>query len=318
MVFTVPRELHPIIFQNRRILYNILFRAAARSLLQFAKDWKHLRAEVGFTAILHTWNQEMLFHPHLHVVVTGGGLDPSHTRWIPSRNNFLVPVRALSKKFAGKFLHFLKKAYAGSQLRLLDNLQHLQHSQNFRRLMDKLYKKEWVVYSKQPFGGPEYVFQYLGLYTHKVAISNHRLVQLSDNRVTFLARDNQNPGRKRSVTVSPHELIRRLLLHILPKGFMKIRHYGLMAPGNASTKLEIAKKLIPPIQGDPSDTSPAPEDCSLETTKTKAWVEIFRDITGIDLRTCPKCGGVLVRRPLTTLQQFPEPFEYGPLLSDSS
>lgn len=318
VVFTVPQELHPIILQNRRVLYNRLFSAAAQSLLQFAKEWKRLRAEVGFTAILHTWNQEMLFHPHIHVVVTGGGLDPSQARWIPSRDDFLVPVRALSKKFAGKFLDFLKKAYTGNKLRFLDNIQDLQQPENFRRLMDKLYKKKWVLYSKQPFGGPNHVFEYLGLYTHKVAISSHRLVQLSDNRVTFLARDNQNPGRKRSVTISPHEFIRRFLLHILPKGFMKTRHYGLMAPGNVSTKLEIARKLIPPIQGDPPDTSSAPEDCSFETTETKAWVEIFREITGIDLQICPKCRGVLVRRPLTTLPRLPASFEYGPPFPDSS
>jgi len=318
MVFTVPQELHPIILQNRRVLYNRLFTAAAQSLLQFAKDWKPLRAEVGFTAILHTWNQEMLFHPHIHIVVTGGGLDPSHTRWIPSRDNFLVPVRALSKKFAGKFLDFLKKAYTGNQLRFLDNIQDLQQPENFRRLIDKLYEKKWVVYSKQPFGGPDHVFQYLGFYTHKVAISNHRLVQLDDNRVTLLARDNQNPGRKRSVTVSPHEFIRRFLLHILPKGFMKTRHYGLMAPGNATTKLEIAKNLIPSAQGTPSEFPPAPQDCSVETSKPQAWVEIFREITGIDLRRCPNCSGVLVRRPFTTLPQPRGPFQYGPLFSDSS
>lgn len=318
MVFTVPRELHPIIFQNHRRLYNILFNAAAQSLLQFAKDWKRLRAEVGFTAVLHTWNQEMLFHPHLHIVVTGGGLDPSHSKWIPSQNNFLVPVRALSKKFAGKFLGLLKKAYAGNELRLLDHIQHLQQPRSFGRLMDKLYARKWVVYCKQPFGGPEHVFHYLGRYTHKVAISNHRLVQLSHDRVTFLARDNQNPGRKRAVTVSPHEFIRRFLLHIIPERFMKTRHYGLMAPGAASAKLEIARNLIQTAKGRSSETQLVSEDCSLKTTQTKDWVQILCEITGIDLRICPNCSGVMVRRPLSALQQLPAAFEHRPAFSDSS
>lgn len=198
MVFTVPHELHPIMLQNPQILYKLLFRAAAQSLFQLAKQWKHLEAEVGFTAILHTWNQDMLFHPHLHVLVTGGGLDRSQTRWISSRKNFLVPVRALSKKFRGKFIDLLKKAFTGNQLNLKGNVRHLRTTDALERLMNKLYRKKWVVYCKQPFGGPEGVFKYLGLYTHRVAISNHRLVEMIGDTVTFLTGTTKTRVRKDS------------------------------------------------------------------------------------------------------------------------
>jgi hypothetical protein len=313
MVFTVPHELVPLILHNKRILYNILFQSAADSLLEFARDWQRLQALVGFTAILHTWNQEMQFHPHLHVVVTGGGLDYSQTAWISSPNNFLVPVRALSKKFQGKFIDLLKKAFAANRLFIPENGLPTEAHDTFKPLINKLYAKKWVVYSKQPFGGPEQVFKYLGLYTHKVAISNHRLQSMADGKVTFLARDNANPGKKRSVTVSADEFIRRFLRHILPHRFVKIRHYGLMAPRNAKTKLELARTLITkaePLDGDPhGHAEPLPEGST--------WQTILLRITGIDLAKCPSCGGTLTRHPLSFLQTY-SPITQFPLYEDSS
>jgi hypothetical protein len=317
MVFTLPHELIGIVLQNRRTLYNILFRAAAESLLQFAKDWERLQANVGFTAILHTWTQEMLFHPHLHIVVTGGGMNESQSAWLPSRNNFLVPVRALSQKFRGKFIDFLKSAFTKKELSFHADIQHLQNPGAFDRLINKLYRKKWVVYSKQPFGGPEQVFRYLGLYTHKVAISNHRLAEMNRGMVTFYARDNQNPGKKRSVIVPAQEFIRRFLLHILPEGFVKIRHYGIMAPRNAKSKLEVASRLLQQTQPYSSKLSSNGAGGNSETGATTR-IEVFLLITGIDLRICPTCGGILHRQPLTVFDQPPTTAATGPRFSDSS
>jgi len=318
MVFTLPHELIGIVLQNRRTLYNILFRAAAESLLQFAKDWERLQANVGFTAILHTWTQDMLFHPHLHIVVTGGGLNESQSAWIPSRNNFLVPVRALSQKFRGKFIDFLKNAFTKKELSFHANIQHLQNPDAFDRLINKLYRKKWVVYSKQPFGGPDQVFRYLGLYTHKVAISNHRLETMNKAMVAFHARDNQNPGKKRSVILPAQEFIRRFLLHILPEGFVKIRHYGLMAPRNAKSKLEVARRLLEQTQPYSSKTLSSNRTGGNSETGATTRIEVFLLITGIDLRICPTCGCILHRHPLTVFHQPPTTAGTGPRFSDSS
>jgi len=318
MVFTVPHELIPIGLHNKRTLYKILFQAAANSLLEFAKDWERLQAQVGFTAILHTWNQDMQFHPHIHIVVTGGGLDKSQTRWVLSHNNFLVPVHALSKKFRGKFIDLLKRAFEEGRLALPENTTHSKPPDDLYRLTKKLYRKKWVVYSKQPFGGPEQVFSYLGLYTHKVAISNHRLVHMADGKVAFLARDNASPGKNRPVTLTAHEFIRRFLLHILPSGFVKIRHYGLMAPSNAKTKLELARRLIEQAQPQPFKNDSHGRAQAEKPRKLSTWQEIFLRITGIDLTKCPSCGGNLTRKPLSFLESSSSIGESAPVFEDSS
>ena len=258
----------------------------------------------------------MDFHPHIHIVITSGGLDESETRWIPSRNSFLVPVRALSKKFRGKFIDSLRKAFEEGRLVMPRNIHHPKAQDAFRRLTKKLYRKKWVVYAKQPFGGPEQVFRYLGLYTHKVAISNHRLVEMTDGKVTFLARDNSNPGRKRLVTLTTQEFIRRFFLHVLPRGFVKIRHYGLMAPRNAKTKLEAARRLIE--QAQPLKSDPDGHTEAHQLPKRSTWQEIFLRITGIDITKCPSCGGSLIRRPLTSLDQTCSITNYAAVFLDSS
>jgi hypothetical protein len=318
MVFTVPHELHAVIIQNQRLLYNLLFRAAAKSLLQCARQWHRLRAEVGFTAILHTWNQDLLFHPHVHVIVTGGGLDQARTRWIRSRDNFLVPVRALSKIFRSKLLNYLKDAFAGNLLTSRADIQHLHKPHAFERLIRKLYRKKWVVYCKQPFGGPEQVLKYLGLYTHKVAISNHRLVEINRDMVTFLARDNHSPGKRRSVCVTAESFIRRFLIHILPAGFVKIRHYGLMAPKNAKTGLETARALIQETLVKASGAVWSPDSKERSDPEATSWTAIFLRITAIHLGICPRCGGKLSRQPLTVLQNVSTSMPYGPAPLDSS
>jgi len=238
----------------------------------------------------------MLFHPHLHLVVSAGGLDQAHTRWIASRNKFLVPVKALSVKIRGKFLHYLKQAYGKGKIAFHGSVQELADPETFGSFVKGLYRKKWNLHAKEPFAGPEHVFAYLSRYTHKIAISNHRLVRMIDGSVTFLARDNHKPGKKRSVTVTGEEFIRRFLLHVLPARFTKIRHYGLMASRNATTKLEIAQRLLQRSQAfecEPASGSPQP---------APTWQEIFFQVTGVDLTVCPQCGkGRLIRQPLSML-----------------
>jgi Putative transposase/Transposase zinc-binding domain len=314
LVVTFPHQLNPLILHNKEVLYNILFRSAAQSLLELARGWKRLQAQIGFTAILHTWSQDLRFHPHLHMVVTAGGLDKSQTRWIESRNKFLVPVKALCVKIRGKFVHQLKLAYDQSKIVFRGSTQDLADPEAFASFVNGLYRKNWVIYSKQSFAGPEHVFGYLSRYTHKVAISNHRLVRMIDGSVTFLARDNHNTGKKRSVTVTAEELIRRFLLHVLPARFIKIRHYGLMASSNARTKLEIARKLLEQARPQALESNPA----SGPLQPARTWQEIFFHVTGVDLTVCPQCGkGHLIRQPLSILLEtstFPAP----PRFLDSS
>lgn len=312
VIVTFPHELNPLILHNKEVLYNLLFRSAAQSLLELARDWKKLQAHIGFTAVLHTWNQDLRFHPHLHMVVTAGGLDQSQTRWIESGNKFLVPVKALSVKIRGKFLDYLKRAYSEGKIVLQGSVQEPADPEAFGSLVKKLYRKNWNLHAKQPFAGPEHVFAYLSRYTHKVAISNHRLVRMIDGSVTFLARDNHRSDEKRSVTVTGEEFIRRFLLHVLPPRFVKIRHYGLMASSNARTKLEVARRLLQraqPLESEPASGSPQP---------ARTWQEIFFQLTGVDLTVCPQCGkGRLIRQPLSVLHETTG-FPTGPLFPDSS
>jgi hypothetical protein len=314
VIVTFPHQLNPLILHNKEVLYNILFRSAAQSLLELARGWKRLQAHIGFTAVLHTWNQDMRFHPHLHMVVTAGGLDQSQTRWIESRNKFLVPVKALSVKIRGKFLDYLKRAYRQGKIVLQGSIQDLADPETFDSFVKELYRKTWNLHAKQPFAAPEHVFAYLSRYTHKIAISNHRLVRMIDGSVTFLARDNRKTGKKRSVTVTGEEFIRRFFLHVLPARFTKIRHYGLMASSNARTKLEIARKLLQharpqALESKPTSDSPQP---------ARTWQEIFFQVTGVDLTVCPQCGkGHLIRQPLSMLQETTA-FPTVPIFLDSS
>jgi hypothetical protein len=297
VVVTFPHQLNSLILFNKEVLYTILFQAAAQSLLELAKKWKKLQAHIGFTAVLHTWNQDLCFHPHIHMVVTAGGLDHSQTRWIDSGTKFLVPVKALSLKIRGKCIHHIKRAYTQGKILFPASIQEMADPQAFGTFLKGLYDKKWVVYAKKPFAGPKHVFAYLSRYTHKVAISNHRLVSMDEGSVTFLARDNHNTGKKRSVTVTPKEFIRRFLLHILPSGFTKIRHYGLMASSNAKTKLEIARKLI-------REAHPDMPDIGEGRQSGGTWQEVFLHITGIDIAKCPNCSkGRLIRQPLSILHE---------------
>jgi len=295
LVVTLPHELNPLARLNPELVFNLLFETVSRALLQFAWDYERLRAQVGFTAVLHTWDQDLNLHPHLHLVVTGGGLSEDGERWIAARNSFLLPVRALSKIIRGKFLEGLEKAFREGRLR--GQVPCLEDPVQFQRFTRKLRRKKWIVYAKGSFGGSQNAYHYLSRYTHRVAISNHRLVSLDERKVSFRARDNSRPGHQRLVTLTAPEFIRRFLWHVLPPRFVKIRHFGLMAPGNAKTKLEKTRALLS-LQKPPHHKEP--EDQKLDTpSETKTWQEMLQALTGIDLTTCPNCGqGRLIRHRL--------------------
>jgi hypothetical protein len=248
------------------------------------------------------------------LVVTAGGLDHSLTKWIKARNKFLVPVKALSVKIRGKCIHMLKQAYDRGDIAFRGNMQDLADPETFGSFVKELYRKKWNLHAKEPFAGPEHVFAYLSHYTHKIAISNHRLVRMIDGSVTFLARDNHKPGKKRSVTVTAEEFIRRFLLHVLPARSIKIRHYGLLASRNAKTKLEIARKLLQHARPQALGTNPTSDP--LQPVRT--WQKIFFHVTGVDLTVCPQCGkGRLIRQPLSMLLEAGA-FPTVPLFLDSS
>jgi hypothetical protein len=300
LVVTLPHELKPLGRGQPELVYTLLFEAASRALLQLARDYERLRAQIGFTAVLHTRDQDLNWHPHLHLVVTGGGLSLEGDRWIAARNSSLVPVRALSKVIRGKFLEALEKAWHEGKL------QGWGPPAQFPGFLRKLRRKKWVVYAKEAFGGFHQAFHYLSRYTHRVAISNQRLVSLTAGQVTFQARDNHRPGHQRLVTITAPEFIRRFLWHVLPPPFVKIRHYGLMAPANARTKLEKARALLslqtPGAMAEPKNREhDAPSD-------TNTWQDRLRALTGVDLTRCPNCGqGRIIRTRLTGQETAPAP-----------
>jgi Putative transposase/Transposase zinc-binding domain len=229
VVFTLPGDLGPLALQNQRLVYGTLLQASAQSLLQLAKDPHHLGADIGFLAVLHTWGQNLHLHPHVHCVVPGGGVCPGGDRWVSCRPGFFLPVRLLGRLFRGKFLDLLGRAYDRGLLEFHGQQQHLAHRRAFRQLMAACWQKEWVVYAKPPFGGPQQVLKYLARYTHRVAISNARLVKVEDGQVSFRWKDYADGNAQKVMVLGAVEFIRRFLLHVVPSGFVRIRHYGLLA-----------------------------------------------------------------------------------------
>jgi putative transposase/transposase-like zinc-binding protein len=275
VVFTLPHELSGLALRNKRALYELLFRTCAETLLEIAADPKHLGAQIGFLSILHTWGQNLLHHPHLHCVVPAGGLALDRSSWKRThRPNFFLPVRVLSKVFRGKFLEGLEEAFASGQLVFCGSVQPLADAKQFQRLLDRLSRKKWVVYAKPPFGGPEHVLQYLARYTHRVAISNHRLASFDGNQVTFRWKDYAHGNKKRKMTVSADEFLRRFLLHVLPGGFVRIRYFGFLANRCRAASIELCRKLIgdaQPVERKTTDPLHAP-----------------------NTRPCPRCSGTMV------------------------
>jgi hypothetical protein len=244
VVFTLPEEMAQIALQNKAVLYELLFRTSAQTLQEIAADPRHLGATIGFLSVLHTWGQNLLHHPHIHCVVPGGGISPDGTQWIASPPNFFLPVRVLSRVFRGKFLAGLRRAWRRGELSFHGSLEPLRDDREFQRLVDRAYRREWVVYAKPPFGGAEQVLKYLARYTHRVAISNHRLVSMDDDRVTFHWKDYARGGRCATMTLRAVEFLRRFLLHVLPSGFQRLRRYGFLANGHGQTKLELCRRLL--------------------------------------------------------------------------
>jgi len=244
VVFTLPHELHTLVLQNQAVLYNLLFRTVAETLREVARNPEHLGAEIGFFGVLHTWGQNLLFHPHIHCVIPGGGISPDRKRWIHPRYPFFLPVKALSKVFRGKFVAGLRRALQKNLLTCTGSIQHLTKPKCFAAFLRTLFRQDWVVYAKPAFGGPEQVIRYLGRYTHRVAISNHRLIAFDGDHVTFRWRDYAGGNKTRTMMVTSDEFIRRFLLHVLPKGFVRIRHFGVMANYRRSESIDLCRELL--------------------------------------------------------------------------
>jgi hypothetical protein len=275
VVFTLPRELAPLALQNKRLIYKLLFHASAEALREIARDPRHLGAEIGFFSVLHTWDQRLQHHPHIHCVVAAGGLAPDHARWISSRQSFFLPIKVLSRVFRGKFVAGLKTAFRDATLEFHGQLAPLAKPRAFSSWLRLLFRQDWVVYSKPPFGGPEHVLRYLGAYTHRVAISNHRLLALADGHVRFRWRDSAHNNRKRVMTLPVDEFLRRFLLHLLPRGFMRIRNFGFLANRRRAELLPLCFRLL-----QSSDESPAPATVQTALSAASLW-------------NCPLCGGIM-------------------------
>ena len=282
VVFTLPRRLAALALQNKREMYGLLFRATAETLLEIAADPQHLGAQIGFFCILHTWGQTLTLHPHLHCVVPGGGISLEGSRWVSCRPNFFLPVRVLSDRFRNLYLRYLKKSHAAGKLRFHGELRTLSDAKNFARHLAPLRHSKWVVYAKPPFGGPERVLDYLGRYTHRVAISNHRLKELKQGQVTFTYKDYQHGSQQKEMALSADEFLRRFLLHVLPDGFQRIRHYGLLSNRHRAQNLARCRELL----AMPAPVRPPPGD----------YRERCQQLSGHDPLLCPQCrSGRMVR-----------------------
>lgn len=277
VVFTMPKQLHLLIYHNQKLLYDLMYKAVAETLMELSADKKYLGAQIGFFSVLHTWGQNLHYHPHIHSVVLAGGLSKNN-QWRETSKKFFIPVKVLSKKFRGKFLYYLKQYYDQHLLHFYNEMEIYQDPRQFKKLIDQCYNIDWYSYTKRTFSGPLAVVKYLGRYTHRIAISNHRILSHNQETVTIQAKDYKNNHRKTTITMKTVEFIRRFLMHILPRGFVKIRHYGLLANRNRKTKLVLCRKL----------------------TKSKSYQPIFEgkntiEVVSIllkrDVTLCTECKG---------------------------
>lgn len=277
VVFTMPEQLHMVIYHNQKLLYDLMYKAVAETLMELSADKKYLGAQIGFFSVLHTWGQDLHYHPHIHSVVLAGGLN-EHNQWRRSSKKFFIPVRVLSKKYRGKFLYYLKQYYKQGQLKFFNELEVYKNPKRFQELINQCYGINWYSYTKRTFSGPLAVFQYLSRYTHRIAISNQRILKVDQEAgtVTIKAKDYRNKNQKKLVTMKVSEFIRRFLMHILPKKFVKIRHYGILANRNRKVKLALCRKLT---------KSPLykPKFEGLNT------VEVLSILFGKDVTLCPDC-----------------------------
>ena len=284
-VFTIPDSLNPIALRNQKVVYSILFKAAAETLAELALDPKYLGAQIGIITVLHTGGQNLLDHPHLHCIIPGGGLSLDGTRWLQSKKKFFLPVMVVSRKFRGKFLAYLKEAYHGNKLVFPGQIKPLGDKRSFQDLLNRLYQLEWVFYCKKPFKSPWYVLNYLGRYTHRVALTNNRILDVSEGNVTFKWRDYRDNHKPKVMTLDAQEFIRRFLLHVLPKRFVKIRHYGFLSNRNRNKKLRLCQRLT--------------HSKVHEALPKLSATELLKKLTGIDLTICPSCALVSHFAPVT-------------------
>lgn len=275
VVFTLPAKIGAIAYQNKAKVYGLLFKAAAETLTTIATDRKHLGAEIGFITVLHTWGQSLDHHPHVHCIVPGGGISPDGTRWVPCKPGFFLPVRVLSRLFRRLFLQYLDAAFAAGELAFFTDLAGLTEPAAFAAYLAPLRTQEWVVYAKRPFAGPKQVLGYLARYTHRVAIADSRLISLADGKVIFRWKDYRQDGKPKSMTLAAGEFMRRFLLHVLPDGFHRIRHYGLFANGHRANKIELCRKLL----------------AAPSTLVNRDNDDRNKDATSNDPPPCPCCGG---------------------------
>lgn len=282
VVFTLPQELVPLAYHNKRLLYGLLFQASAATLLEVAADPKHLGAEIGVLSVLHTWGQTLQQHPHVHCVIPTGGLSPDRTRWVKPRYSFFLPVKVLGRVFRGKFVDGLKRAWQRHELCLPGSLKSFSKEAAFHAFVRSLFRKDWVVYAKPPFGGPQYVLHYLARYTHRVAISNHRLVSFADDQVTFRWKNYRRDGRQALMTLSADEFLRRFLQHTLPRGFVRIRAFGFLANRRRAELLPVCREAL-------AAATPVPEADS--QIATPLW-------------RCPHCGGTMMVAERFTRQEL--------------
>ena len=291
VVFTLPVEVAAIAFQNKTAVYTILFKAAAETLRTIAADPKHLGAEIGLISVLHSWGQNLHYHPHLHCIVAGGGISLDGRRWISCRPGFFLPVRVLSRLFRRLFLEELRAGFDAGILKFFGDLAGLAEPAAFTRLLAEMRRLDWVVYAKPPFGGPEQVLAYLGRYTHRVAIANSRLISMADDKVSFRWRDYRHRGKTKVMTLDAHEFIRRFLLHTLPDGFHRIRHYGFLANGQRAVRLDLCRRLLASPQQD--DIEPKAESAAVTAERLAAT------------HRCPCCGERMITLAIWRCGQAP-------------
>jgi len=286
VVFTLPHELSWLALQNKKVVYDLLFRTSAATLLEVAADPKHLGAEIGFLSVLHTWGQNLQHHPHIHCVIPSGGLSLDHQRWIHPRYAFFLPVKVLSRVFRGKFVAGLKYAFHQGKLAFPGGPQPLAREKTFHAFLRPLFRQDWVVYAKRPFGGPLHVLHYLARYTHRVAISNHRLVSVADGKVTFRWKDYAHGSKQRKMTVTAEEFLRRFMLHVLPRRFVRIRFSGFLANRRRRQLLPLCRQLL---EGSSHPGWPIPS--AIDAKPSPGWL-------------CPHCGGTMVVIEKLTAQQI--------------
>ncbi len=284
VVFTLPSELRPLVLQNKKLIYDLLFKASSQTLKEVAKNPKNLNADIGAIGVLHTWSQNLLDHAHVHFIVPGGGLSKDQKTWVQAKQNFLLPVRVLSKVFKAKFLDFLEEAFDNNELEFFGELDYLSSPNNFFPFIKSCAIKSFNVYCKKPFAGAEAVIKYLGQYTHRIAISNYRLEKIEDGKVYFKVRDKKDPSKRKTMSLEAGEFMRRFLLHVLPKGYVRIRHFGLL--GSRFKKIKI--NLIMKLQG---------MKIRIQDVSEKNWQTLLKEVYGIDAEECPSCKSkTLVRR----------------------